>query len=324
MKKKEMIARIEKLEQGRKRRWKAALRRLYGELMETAELEVKAFKERRKINVIQQMGEAIGRRILSEQEGIEDIVERAVAHSQGVNTNGLTGKVEGNHSSRTKTTAEEEQWIGQFQRRAGEAREDMLKEIWARILATEMHEPGSIAGKTMEVVATVDKTTAEDFQKACSLAIRPEWEGLGLDKIWISAPRMARSMMEEIIHELRVPDIGDGLGNNSLIELGLSYAQLTHLADCGLLRTELNASYDYTGMIAIRDTVAIPLRYQDERYGGIRKDSGGSQGLRITGVGFTQAGRELSKIVEVTKIPELIERLGSKLEKEGFILTKIK
>ena len=127
-----------------------------------------------------------------------------------------------------------------------------------------------------------------------------------------------------MIHELRVPDIENGLGNNSLIELGLSYTQLTHLADCGLLRTDLNVHHDYTGVIAVEDTVRIPLKYQNERYGVIRKDKEGTQGLKITGVGFTQAGRELSRIVELTKIPELIKKLAIKLEKEGFILTKIK
>lgn len=62
----------------------------------------------------------------------------------------------------------DEDWMNQFTRYAEDASSEQLQQIWGRVLAGEVREPGSFSRHTLRFIAELDKETAEN----CELVAR--------------------------------------------------------------------------------------------------------------------------------------------------------
>ncbi|MEJ5141318.1 DUF2806 domain-containing protein [Gluconobacter albidus] len=58
----------------------------------------------------------------------------------------------------------EDDWMNQFSRYAEDASSDHLQQIWGRVLAGEIQEPGSFSRHTLRFIAELDKKTAENCE----------------------------------------------------------------------------------------------------------------------------------------------------------------
>ncbi len=86
------------------------------------------------------------------QLNIESIVERSI---QDVDPNAPTEKVE-------------EDWIANFFDKCRSVSDHDMQDLWARILSGEANSPGSFSRKTVNLVADLDKASAELFHSLCS------------------------------------------------------------------------------------------------------------------------------------------------------------
>lgn len=58
----------------------------------------------------------------------------------------------------------DEDWMNQFTRYAEDASSEQLQQIWGRVLAGEVREPGSFSRHTLRFIAELDKETAENCE----------------------------------------------------------------------------------------------------------------------------------------------------------------
>jgi len=56
----------------------------------------------------------------------------------------------------------DEDWMNQFVRYAEDASSEQLQQAWGRVLAEEIHKPGSFSRHTLRFIAELDKETAEN------------------------------------------------------------------------------------------------------------------------------------------------------------------
>lgn len=58
----------------------------------------------------------------------------------------------------------DEDWMNQFVRFAEDASSEQLQQVWGRVLAGEIHKPGSFSRHTLRFIAELDKETAENCE----------------------------------------------------------------------------------------------------------------------------------------------------------------
>lgn len=58
----------------------------------------------------------------------------------------------------------DDDWLNQFARYAEDASSDQLQQIWGRVLAGEIHKPGSFSRHTLRFIAELDRETAENCE----------------------------------------------------------------------------------------------------------------------------------------------------------------
>jgi hypothetical protein len=71
-----------------------------------------------------------------------------------------------------KTTPED--WVNKYWEDAGLVTDEMLQELYARVLASEARSPGTCSLRTLRVLRYMDRELAEDFAKVAPLVARGE------------------------------------------------------------------------------------------------------------------------------------------------------
>ena len=61
----------------------------------------------------------------------------------------------------------EDDWIRNLLGKCRIVSDQDMQELWARILAGEANEPGSVSRRTVNLVADLDKRDAESFMAVC-------------------------------------------------------------------------------------------------------------------------------------------------------------
>ena len=64
-----------------------------------------------------------------------------------------------------------EDWLNQFMDKARYVSDDEFQLIWAKVLAEECNEPGSIPKKLLHILEQIEKQEAEVFSKICTVSI---------------------------------------------------------------------------------------------------------------------------------------------------------
>lgn len=157
-----------------------------------------------------------------------------------------------------------EDWTSRFFEECQDISDEQMQQIWARIMAGEVTQPGSFAPRTLSVVHDLTKDDANLFAKLCQL-------------VWF----IPGAAFVPIIHNHDAPL----LTNN-----GINFARLTHLTSIGLI--EFNT---LTGYVIGKPLKEIKISYCDKNYQ--MKHVGDAEAKFSLGhTIFTAVGQELLKV----------------------------
>ena len=166
-----------------------------------------------------------------------------------------------------------------------------MRAAFIRVLEGEIRKPGTFSVHALRILGTISTGTAESFRRAASIAISKD-------------------------NDARVPAVDGQLGNNCLLDIGLSYDVLTELTENGLVRPDYRSGMPYgpiheanAGQM-LPANLQLPFHYQGRWWalvGTTAKTE--TKALRVEGAAFTVAGRELLSVVDLEPLPEFTERL---------------
>lgn len=132
------------------------------------------------------------------------------------------------------------------------------------------------------------------------------------------------------------PSLGRNAGKNALQPFGLSFGELNILNEHGLIISDYNSWYDMKLCIRIpapgfdqqntqqNSILRAPFRFQDRNWVLAPSDQRelGSE-FRVSGVALTQAGKELSKIVECEPVSEYHQALAGFFASKSLVMAEV-
>lgn len=157
-----------------------------------------------------------------------------------------------------------EDWTSRFFEECQDISDEQMQQIWARIMAGEVAQPGSFAPRTLSVVRDLTKKDATLFTNLCAL-------------VW----HLPGAGFVPIIPDADAP---------KLFEVGLHFSGLTHLASIGLIEFSTVAGF------GIRENLKeITVSYCGEHHQ-LKSAGGTDRRFSIGQTMFTAVGAELFKI----------------------------
>ncbi|MCY3748618.1 MAG: DUF2806 domain-containing protein [Chloroflexi bacterium] len=177
-------------------------------------------------------------------------------------------------------------WTARFFSDVQDVSSEEMQLLWSRVLAGEVERPGRTSVRTLGILKNIDKETANLFARLCSLCISIR---LGSDNLV----------------DARVPSLGKDAAHNALKNFGLAFGVLNVLNEHGLIISDYNSWRDYRMCIGLQvgspssQIVRIPFQFQGAAwiFEPVGARSNTSQ-FRVSGVTLSQAGMELSRVVE--------------------------
>ena len=246
--------------------------------------------------------EIFGNRILREQFSLEKVLD----FTKDI----LKSKKYDNSENQLSDSQPEEtinpDWFNIFEKEASQKSSEDMQRRFAQVLAGEIEKPGTHSIKAVKALGDMDQTTANLFQRLCSVCIV------------IELP------LQKHILDIRVPSMGGNPGQNSLSKYGLSFANLNILNEYGLIISDYNSYIPYKVSKAKNDHIGLPLRHQGQHW--ILKPSpeySGSNDFRIKGVKVSSVGRELFHIIEQIPMPQFTQELNGFFEKQNLQMVKV-
>ncbi len=170
---------------------------------------------------------------------VSEIEQRAMhrlVHEEGKkqeNIESITAKSISKVLDSAKPEDIEEDWLTNFFDRCRSVSDDEMQQIWANILAGEANNPGSFDKKTIDLLSTMGKADAQNFQK------------------------LARFV---VFFSRAVPLIFDHSAN-IYKNNGCDFEYLYHLKDLGLVNINFNSRYNLT-----INSKITQLRYSNRVY----------------------------------------------------------
>ena len=177
----------------------------------------------------------------------------------------------------------EDDWITNFFDKSRLISNAEMQVLWSRLLAGEANKPGKFSKRTIDILASLDKSDAETFSKLCSFAVE-----LG--------------DLVPLIYDVEA-DIytHNGIGFNSII----------YLENLGLVHHEGVAEYVRRGL---NEYGYVP--YFDKRL--YIRFSDPAPELNLGKVLFTQIGQQLAEIVSAVPVEEFDTYLKEKWVQLGY------
>ncbi|MFZ6781001.1 DUF2806 domain-containing protein [Undibacterium sp. Ji83W] len=198
-------------------------------------------------------------------------------------------------------------WLNAFEAEAVNMSSEHMQMHFGKILAGEIHKPGSYSIRTIKLMSQLDNRAAILFRKLCSLTC-------------------TMSIPERVI-DSRVIAIGDSAQSNGLAAFGLSFNDLNILFEYGLIIGDYNSYMQYFETVASEGNgPKIPIRYMDINYALVSKTEITLQSLidfKIYGVALSAAGKELLNIVETVENEEYSKVLTAYFDQRGFKLALV-
>jgi hypothetical protein len=181
----------------------------------------------------------------------------------------------------------ENDWITNFFDKCRIISDDEMQILWSRVLAGEANSPGSFSKRTVNSLASLDKTDAEYFTSLCRFV----WE-VGDDLIPLIFDQTKRIYLQH----------------------GVGFVTLSHLDDIGLISFgTLEFTRRHLGM-------SFVARYYGSRLTMELKESGDSE-LGIGHVILTKTGSELARICGAEPVDGFLEYVIKQWEKEEIVLS---
>ncbi len=222
-----------------------------------------------------------GEKILREQINLDKTCEVAASE---IKFETQKAKTELNESE--ETTSINDDWLNNFEKEASLKSTEEMQILFGRILAGEIQQPNSFSIKTVKLLANLNEQVANLFQLFCSLCVslRPN----------------------NSIFEVRVLSLGGNAGANALQDYGLNFDRLNLLHEYGLIISDYNSYLDFRMCVANENRqVSIGFIYENEEWGLLPiNERKSEQELRLHGVALSRSGKELLKIVDITRNQE--------------------
>ena len=200
-------------------------------------------------------------------------------------------------------------WTARFFTDVQDVTSEDLQSLWAKVLAGEVRKAKSTSIRTLSILKNIDQGTARLFTNLCSACVfLTPGEGLIIDA--------------------RVPSLGGNAAHNALKAYGFHYGNLNVLNEHGLIISDYNSWSDYKICINIpipeAPPVRIPFMFQNHLWVLMPTNQHKpSKEFRLSGVALTQAGQELSRIVDLQPMNEFEKALKEFFQKRNLQMTKI-
>jgi len=218
-------------------------------------------------------GNQFAAKIIRERLNLDEIASIADANLRNAATNPMD-------ENGPEAAPISDDWLNVFENDAAPISSEQMQRAFGRILAGEIRRPGSFSIRTIKLIAQLDNQAADYFQLLCSLSISNRMPGRHFDA--------------------RVVSMGSAAGN-SLQKYGLGFGQLNILEQAGMIISDYNSFMNYRGTVAYGGVASEAITYQNKLW--VLKSEvewTDDKALHINGVGFTQSGKELLSIVDIT------------------------
>ena len=226
-----------------------------------------------------------------------DEVKRRAAHRfveeetrKQLNMERITGKAVQDVKPDAPTEDVEDDWITNFFDKCRSVSNEDMQSLWSRILSGEANAPGSFSRKTVNLVADLDKASAELFHSLC---------GFG----W----RFSRSLTPFIL------DFSDRI----YTQRGITLFSLGELDSIGLIQINATGGFSLSKL-----PKRITASYHDRT---VRltfpKDAG--NGLSVGLVILTPSGEQLSRIVKPDPIDGFFEFTYDKWAEDSLVPPRV-
>jgi uncharacterized repeat protein (TIGR03899 family) len=163
-----------------------------------------------------------------------------------------------------------------------------MQELWAKILATEIIQPGTFSFRTLKALSEINSKEAMIFYRAVKLMTRVGDEKSG--RI-ITGAYKKPTFMSMLVNRTR--------RSINLSKFGLAYPHIMTLADLGLIYNQEIESAPFQ----TKQILTLHFHSQVLNLTGKQKD------IIVTYYKFTQTGYELSKLVSVEPEGEYLSTL---------------
>jgi Protein of unknown function (DUF2806) len=184
----------------------------------------------------------------------------------------------------------DDDWLMNFYDKCRLISDEDMQDLWSKILAGEANSKGGFSKKTVNLVASLDKSDAEIFMKLISF-------NFGFSKL-----RPFIYQIQDVIYENQ----------------GLDFDSLKHLDSIGLVSYE-NSGYRLLNFpksvncIDVGENVGIKIEFQNEE----------KNEMKIGNVLLTKTGTELASICTVKSVSGFKEYVLEKWKSFGYIITEM-
>ena len=219
-------------------------------------------------------------------------------------------KYDNSENQEADTQAEQtisEDWFNIFEKEASQKSSEDMQHRFAKVLAGEIEKPGSHSMKAVKVLGDMDQSTAELFQKVCSMSV------------------VFEDFFDKSVYDIRVPSLGGDPGQNDLQKYGLSFGQINMLIEYELIAPNYSTQYSYQTCILDKEkNVANSFRHQG-RYWILKPSPERSESneFRLKGVQLSYVGFQLFHIVEQIPAQQYSKDLKEFFEKQNLQMAEV-
>ena len=231
--------------------------------MAKAEAEAAIIRAQGAIEVTDLRRRAVARWVNEEarkQENIESIAEEAIKHL--------------NDSAHPE--AMEDDWVTNFFDKCRITSDAEMQKLWAKILAGEANSPGKYTKRTVDAIASLDRSDAEQFARLCTFNC--------------------------VIGEDNLPLVYD-FRDTIYMDAGISFGTLTHLDDIGLISFSPISGFSIT-----EESQPMAIFYEEQSLL-LEFPIPDKIELPIGQVILTKTGEQLSRICNVEPVAGFVDYL---------------
>jgi hypothetical protein len=195
-----------------------------------------------------------------------------------------------------------EDWLNAFETEAVNMSSEQMQRLFGKILAGEIHKPGSYSIRTLRIMAQIDNNVAKLFRKFCSLT--------------------CTLYAETGIINSSVVTLGSSDENNALRNPRMGFIDLRRLVEYGLVFDSTPARLTYSLSVpGEHSTVKLPITYNHQDYVLVPippKNGETFKKLTEFGVSLSIAGAELLNIVDFDEHVDYTEALTAYFANKGL------
>jgi hypothetical protein len=212
--------------------------------------------------------------IAHQQENIEEITVEAIEHVIELGSAGRVSPPAGKPN---------DDWMAEFVDMCKNASDSRIRELWGRVLAGEIQNPGSFSIRSLFTLKTLLTSEAEQFRSAANLVLQGEFVYRGND-------------------------------DEAVSRFGVTYSSFLTLASCGLIAPDANTRW----RVGERSGDNVLITY--EPYLLLFKSFGTPGPMTLSTWPLTAVGKELARLIEVQHNWDYVKRLVADQETLGWRL----